>query len=224
MSKTILVVEDDPKIADLICRYLEKEHFHYHWANSGTRAVSLFRQIKPDLVILDVMLPQMDGMSVCETIRSLSDIPIIMVTALGDDGHRLDGFAKGADDYLCKPFNPRELIARIRAIFRRYTPEAKGNDSISYGAIYMDLAERIVQVDGETVELTQTEFNLLKVFLENPNRVLSREVLLNGSHDSFTEAYARSVDFHIKNLRRKINTTEESSYIRAIYGVGFKLV
>lgn len=223
MNKTVLVVEDDPDIADLICRYLEKEEFSYHLVDNGTLAVSLFRQIKPDLIVLDVKLPHMDGMSVCEAIRAVSDVPIIMVTALGAAENRLDGFARGADDYLCKPFNPRELMARIHAIFRRCSSGTEEGADLRYGGITMDPAERKVEVDGVDVELTQTEFNLLKIFLKNPSRVLSREVLLDGSHDNFTDSYARSVDFHIKNLRRKINTSEESNFIRTIYGVGFKL-
>ncbi len=223
MNKAVLVVEDDAKIADLICRYLDREKFVYHLVDNGMLAVAMFRQIKPDLIVLDVKLPQMDGMSVCEAIRAMSDVPIIMVTALGSDESRLDAFARGADDYLCKPFNPRELIARIHAIFRRCNPDPEKGATLNYGAISMNPAERRVQVDGVDIELTQTEFNLLKLFLENPSRVLSREVLLDGSHDNFSESYARSVDFHIKNLRRKINTTEKSNVIRAIYGVGFKL-
>lgn len=223
MSKTILVVEDDARIAALICRYLDREKFLHHQVNSGTLAVSLFGQIKPDLVILDVMLPEMDGMTVCERIRSLSDVPIIIVSALGEDARRLEGFARGADDYLCKPFNPRELMARIHAVFRRYNRQTGPPNTIRFGGIEMDLEGRSVTVDGMRIELTQTEFNMLKLFLDNPARVLSRDALLNGSHGSFTESYARSVDFHIKNLRRKINTSEESRFIRAIYGVGYKL-
>lgn len=224
MTKTILLVEDDTQIADLICRYLEAENFSYRLANSGALALSLFGQIKPDLVILDILLPHLDGKAVCEKIRTTSNVPIIMVSALGDDKHLLDGFAKGADDYLCKPFNPRELMARIRAIFRRQNPEEHKSNIITYGAVVVDLDERIVKVGGVHVELTQTEFNLLSMLISNPHRVLSREALRNGSHDSFTESYARSVDFHIKNLRRKINTTKDMSLIKTIYGVGYKLV
>lgn len=224
MNKTILLVEDDPKIADLIGRYLDAEHFSYYLADSGALALSLFEQVKPDLVILDIMLPQMKGTAVCEKIRATSEVPIIIVTALADDTHLLDGFAKGADDYLCKPFNPRELIARIRAIFRRSSNEVQNSNTLTYDALYVDLDERIVKVHDAPVELTQTEFNLLSMLIANPNRVLSRETLRNGSHDSFTESYARSVDFHIKNLRRKINTTEKLSFIKTIYGVGYKLI
>lgn len=224
MNKTVLLVEDDAKIADLICRYLDKEQFSYHHVDSGALAVSRFGQIKPDLVILDVMLPQMDGMTICEKIRALSDVPIIMVTALGDDGHRLDGFARGADDYLCKPFNPRELIARIKAIFRRCDLQSRQPNALSYRGIRMDLDERSVTVKDISIELTQIEFNLLRLFLDNPSRVLSREALRNSSHEGFSESYARSVDFHIKNLRRKLNAAGESGFIRTIYGVGYRFV
>lgn len=224
MNKTILLVEDDAQIANLICRYLDTENFSYHLANSGSLALSLFAQVKPDLVILDILLPHMDGKAVCEEIRATSNVPIIMVTALADDKHLLEGFAKGADDYLSKPFNPRELMARIRAIFRRHNPDEQKTNIITYGVLQVDLDERKVKVEGMHVELTQTEFNLLSLLISNPHRVLSREALRNGSHDSFTESYARSVDFHIKNLRRKINTADHMRFIKTIYGVGYKLV
>lgn len=224
MTKAILVVEDDARIADLVCKYLAAEQYACHRAHSGALAITLFEQVKPDLVILDILLPQMDGVTVCERIRSMSDVPIIMVTALAEDAHRLDGFARGADDYLCKPFNPRELVARIKAILRRYSPESSKTNLLTCGAIHLDLDERIVKVNGTPVDLTQIEFNLLNMLIANPNRVLSREELLNGSHESFTESYTRSVDFHIKNLRRKINLTPDLNYIKTVYGVGYKLL
>jgi two-component system response regulator BaeR len=224
MSKTILVAEDDARIADLICKYLDMEKFTYHKAYSGLEAIALFEKCKPDLVVLDIMLPQVDGATVCERIRAMSDVPIIMVTALGNDEDRLQGFAKGADDYVCKPFNPRELMARIKAILRRLNPGVNENSSITCGAIYLNPEERNVKVDGETIDLTQIEFNILTILMSHPNRVLSREELLDGSHEKYSESYNRSVDFHIKNLRRKINFREDLKYIKAVYGVGYKLM
>lgn len=224
MSKTILVAEDDVRIADLICKYLDMEQFTHHKAHSGLEAIALFEKCKPDLVVLDIMLPQVDGATVCERIRAMSDVPIIMVTALGDDEDRLQGFAKGADDYVCKPFNPRELMARIKAILRRLNSGADETNCITCGAIYLNPDERVVKVNGETIDLTQIEFNILSILMSHPNRVLSREELLDGSHDKYSESYIRSVDFHIKNLRRKINLTEDLKYIKAVYGVGYKLI
>jgi len=224
MNKTILVAEDDARIADLICKYLAMEKFNYHKAHSGLEAIALFEKYKPDLVVLDIMLPQVDGATVCERIRAMSVVPIIMVTALGNDEDRLQGFAKGADDYVCKPFNPRELMARIKAILRRLNPDASEINSIICGAICLSPQERNVKVDGETIDLTQIEFNILSILMSHPNRVLSREELLDGSHDKYSESYTRSVDFHIKNLRRKINFRDDLKYIKAVYGVGYKLM
>ncbi|MEY4589848.1 MAG: hypothetical protein RL497_1924 [Pseudomonadota bacterium] len=223
INKTILVADDDERIVDLICRYLELENFNYHKAYSGTEAMVLFEQYHPDLVVLDIMLPKLNGTTVCEKIRALSATPIIMVTACGADEERLHGFAKGADDYLCKPFNPRELMARIKAILRRANSAAAQIHCIMRGVICLNLDERIVTVDSEVVELTAIEFNLLSLFMSYPSKVFSREELLDGSHAEYTESYSRSVDFHIKNLRRKINLTNDSKYIKAVYGVGYKL-
>lgn len=224
MNKTILVAEDDPRIADLIGKYLDMEKFSHYKAHSGPEAIALFEKHRPDLVVLDIMLPQVDGATVCERIRAMSDVPIIMVTALGDDEDRLQGFAKGADDYLCKPFNPRELMARIKAILRRLNSSPDESTGMTCGAIYMNPDERIVKVNGQSIDLTQIEFNMLHILMSHPNRVLSREELLDGSHEKYTESYSRSVDFHIKNLRRKINVTEDLKFIKAVYGVGYKLI
>lgn len=219
MSKIILIVEDDARIAGLISKYLEAESFLCELAGSGPEALILFNEVKPDLVILDMMLPMMDGSTVCEKIRALSEVPIIMVTALTEDSHRLEGFSKGADDYICKPFNPRELLARVKAVLRRSGKEPIG---LSHGSIYINREERIVRVGKEIIPLTQTEYALLATFLANPSRVFSREELLEGSHMEYSESSLRSIDFHIKNLRRKINVTPDTSYIKAVYGIGYK--
>src|SRR5690606_16826043 len=149
----------------------------------------------------------------------ISDVPIIMVTALAEDMHRLEGFAKGADDYICKPFNPREMMARIKAVLRR---TATTQRTLAYGKIQMNLDERVVKLDNEVITLTQTEFGLLEMFLVNPSRAFSREELLEGSHMEYSESDLRSIDFHIKNLRRKINPNSETQFIKAVYGFGYK--
>lgn len=224
MNKTVLVVEDDERIANVVCKYLAHESFHYKVATTGPDALTLFENSRPDLVILDMMLPKMDGATVCEKIRALSDVPIIMVTALAEDVHRLDGFAKGADDYICKPFNPRELMARVKAVLRRTgTGTGTGQQrTLSYGKIVMNLDERTVKIDDKDVVLTQTEFSLLEMFLANPSRAFTREELLEGSHMEYSESYLRSIDFHIKNLRRKINVDANTKFIKAVYGFGYK--
>lgn len=220
MSKTVLVVEDDENIANVVCKYLAHELFHYKVAATGPDALALFENSRPDLVILDMMLPKMDGATVCEKIRALSDVPIIMLTALAEDTHRLEGFAKGADDYICKPFNPRELMARVKAVLRRSNTNQQR--CITHGNIVMNLDERSVKIDDDLIVLTQTEFGLLEMFLNNPSRAFSREELLEGSHMEYSESCLRSIDFHIKNLRRKINVDDDSKYIKAVYGFGYK--
>ena len=219
MNRTVMVVEDDQRIADMVCKYLAHESFAYKVATTGPEALSLFESCRPDLVILDMMLPKMDGATVCEKIRAISDVPIIMVTALAEDMHRLEGFAKGADDYICKPFNPRELMARIKAVLRRTGSRQR---MLNHGKIQMNLDERVVKLDNEVITLTQIEFGLLEMFLANPSRAFSREELLEGSHMEYSESCLRSIDFHIKNLRRKINTRPENQYIKAVYGFGYR--
>lgn len=219
MNKTVLVVEDDERIADIVCKYLAHEAFSHKVATTGPEALILFESCRPDLVVLDMMLPKMDGATVCEKIRAISDVPIIMVTALAEDMHRLEGFAKGADDYICKPFNPRELMARIKAVLRR---SGSNTRTLAHGNIQMHLDERVVKLDNEIITLTQIEFGLLEMFLANPSRAFSREELLEGSHMEYSESCLRSIDFHIKNLRRKINIHPENQYIKAVYGFGYR--
>ncbi|MBC6904069.1 DNA-binding response regulator [Saccharophagus sp. K07] len=222
MSKTILVVEDDERIASLICKYLQMESYAYHVARTGLDAITLFEKTKPNLVILDLMLPSIDGAAVCQKIRAISDVPVIMVSALSEESHRLEGFSIGADDYICKPFNPRELMARIKAVLRRASPSEPR--LLSYGTIHMDLDERTVKVSGQPITLTQVEFRLLEVLLSNPSRVYSREELLEGCHIEYSESSVRSIDFHIKNLRRKLHPLTEDKLIKTVYGFGYKLI
>lgn len=224
MKPTVLLVEDDAGIADLISRYLRAEQFECCWANSGAEALRLLRQREPCLVVLDVMLPDLDGATLCDRIRAESDVPIIMVTALSQDTQLLDGFARGVDDYVCKPFNPRELVARIKAVLRRYGAPQQAPRQITCNDVVMLLDERIVRVEGAELDLTPIEFNLLRLFLLNPNKVMSRDELLDGIHERDVDCYARSVDFHIKNLRRKLAGVGAQHYIKSVYGVGFRFV
>ncbi len=223
MNETILVAEDELKISNLICKYLTVEGYKYLQADTGIKAVSQFMELKPDLVILDLMLPGIDGIAVCEEIRKTSSTPIIMLTARVDEIDRLMGFAKGADDYVCKPFNPKELMARVKAILRRSQPVKKDN-LLTLGPIKLVIDEHCVWVNDKEVQLTQIEFNLLGTMMTKPNQVFSRENLLTASQGSYSESYERTIDFHIKNLRKKINTSPEYNYIKTIYGVGYKLL
>lgn len=223
MNTKILVAEDDAKIAEVIGKYLSMEQFQVLHARTGTQALNLFRSEQPNLIILDVILPELEGNFVCEHIRASSNVPIIMISALAEDAHRLDGFASGTDDYLCKPFNPRELVARVKAILRRAQPAAL-TPILSHGPIALNPDEQQVLVAGEVVALTQIEFNMLQLLLSSPNKVFSRENLLDKTHKHYAEQDARSVDFHIKNLRRKINIQPEINYIKSVYGAGYKLI
>lgn len=224
MKETILVAEDDAKIAEIMCKYLTMEHFKVHQASTGPDTLALFEQCNPDLIILDIMLPGLRGDFVCEHIRAKSNVPIIMISALADDAHRLNGFALGTDDYLCKPFNPRELMARIKAILRRTGPSPKESPLITHGPITLNAEGQTLTVADASVLVTQIEFNMLLVLMSNPNKVFTRENLLDNSHKNFSESDARSVDFHIKNLRRKINIQPDINYIKSVYGAGYKLI
>src|SRR5690606_5438536 len=198
------------------------ESYIYHVAYTGLDAITLFEKTKPHLVILDMMLPSIDGASVCQKIRTISNVPIIIVSALSKESHRLNGFSIGADDYICKPFNPRELMARIKAVLRRASPGEPR--LLSHGVIHMDLDERTIKINGQFITLTQVEFRLLEVLLSNPSRAYSREELLEGCHIEYSESSLRSIDFHIKNLRRKLHPLTEEKFIKTVYGVGYKLI
>lgn len=222
MSRTVLIAEDDVRVADLVSRYLSREKFAVLNAQDGAQALALFSEHEPSMIILDVVLPKMSGTAVCEKIRETSDVPIIMLTALSKEADLLKGFAKGADDYMVKPFNPRELVARVHALMRR-TQYKKASDSLDYCNISLNLEERIVTCGGRVIELTQMEFSILYLLIATPKKVYTREELLSGSHASFAESNARSVDFHIKNLRRKLNDCSGTNCIKTIYGVGFRM-
>ncbi len=224
MNKTILVAEDDTKIAEIICKYLSLEDFNVSQVRTGRQALAAFTATGADLIILDVMLPELTGTQVCEQIRAQSNVPVIMISALADDSHRLEGFAHGTDDYLCKPFNPRELIARVKAILRRTGPQQAETNTISHGPICLYPEQQRVTVAGHTIVLTPIEFNMLLLLISSPSKVFSRESLLDKSHKHYAEYDARSVDFHIKNLRRKINIQADIQYIKSVYGAGYKLI
>lgn len=221
MSISILVVEDEVKISEVICKYLALEGYEYQQAVTGRDTISILERNNIHLIILDIMLPDIDGFALCGKIRAFSAVPIIMLTARIDAVDRLTGFANGADDYVCKPFHPPELIARVKAVLRRSAGLPQSN-VLSYGSVRLVVNEHSVTIDGKDVVLTQIEFCLLAIFMANPHQVFSREELLVSSRGKYSESYERTIDFHIKNLRKKINQTDDSKYIKTIYGVGYR--
>jgi len=223
----VLVVDDDEKIVKVLVTYLTKEGYMTETAMDGKRAVEIARQWQPDIVLLDVMLPELDGLGVCKEIRRDSNVPIIMLTARDAETDRIIGLEIGADDYVTKPFSPRELIARIRAILRRTKPDErreKVGDVLRAGEIVLHQQNHTLTVQGNPVELTPTEHKLLELFLNHPGQVLSRLQLIENVQGYAFEGYERTVDSHIKNLRKKIGDSYgEPSYIKTVYGVGYKL-
>lgn len=217
-----LVVDDDEKIARVLEAYLVKEGYTVEIAFDGVTALEKAKQ-KPDIILLDLMLPDLDGISVCREIRKHSKIPIIMLTARDGENDRITGLEIGADDYVVKPFSPREVMARIRAVLRR--TNLVNENILSYGGIRLDIASRNIEVKGNLIELTPTEFKLLELFLRCPNRVFSRLQLIERIQDVAFEGYERTVDTHVKNLRKKIgDSPSEPQYIKTVYGVGYKFV
>jgi len=223
----VLVVDDDEKIVKVLMAYLEKEGYLVLTAKDGWEAVDKARQLRPDIVLLDVMLPSLDGWGVCKEIRRTSDVPIIMLTARDAEADRIVGLELGADDYVVKPFSPKEVIARIRAIFRRLQPADRREDKnrvLQIGNIALDQSSHSLVVGGVSVDLTPTEYKLLELFLAHPGQVFSRLQLIEKVQGDAFEGYERTVDSHIKNLRKKLNASiDDPHYIRTIYGMGYKL-
>lgn len=219
----LLIVEDEAKIADLLKDYLVAAGFPARIVQRGDAAVAEVRNNPPALVLLDIMLPGMDGMEVCRTIRTFSSVPILMITARVEEIDRILGLELGADDYVCKPFSPREIVARVKAILRRARPQPT-EKPLTVGHISMDCATREVSVKGAPVSLTPNEFALLKALMSRPNRVFTRAELLNLVQGYDFDGYERTIDSHIKNLRKKVaQRLPEQEVISTVYGVGYRL-
>ena len=223
-GETILIVDDEPKIVKTVRAYLESAGFRVVIAEDGQMALTVFRHEKPALVILDLGLPGMDGLDVARTVRRDSNVPMIMLTARVDEADKLIGLELGADDYVTKPFSPRELVARVRAVLRRAGVEREQAPlPIVSGDVKIDLERRLVTLSGQTVELTPTEFDLLVVLARHPGRVFTRLELLDRVQGYAFEGYERTVDAHVKNLRQKIEPDpKEPRYVQTIYGVGYR--
>jgi two-component system alkaline phosphatase synthesis response regulator PhoP len=226
--QTILVVDDEPQIVELVSDYLKQAGYRVLTTRDGQTALTLARHEHPDLIVLDLMLPGgPDGLDVCRRLRqdlSLADVPIIMLTARTEETDRLIGLELGADDYVTKPFSPREVVARVRAVLRRARGSVQPSGVIRAGELAVDLTNRSVTVAGEPVSLTPTEFDLLAVMARDPGRPFTRAQLLDLVYDVAYAGYDRAVDSHIKNLRRKIEPDpREPRYVLTVYGVGYKL-
>jgi two-component system alkaline phosphatase synthesis response regulator PhoP len=223
MNEVILVVDDEPKIVKQARDYLERSGFRVVTAGDGKTALAQARHERPDLVVLDLNLPEMDGLDVCRALRRESDVPIIMLTARVEETDRLIGLELGADDYITKPFSPRELVARVRAVLRRVRGGVHQPGLIRAGDLEIDLHGHRVTRAGEPVRLTRTEFNLLAVLAQHPGQTFSRVQLLDRLHGVAYDGYDRSVDAHIKNLRRKLETDPvEPRYVLTVYGIGYR--
>lgn len=221
-SGKILIVEDEKKIADIVKSYLEREGFEVTCAETGEAAI---REIKSgfDLVILDLKLPDIDGETVCRSIRDVTDIPVIMLTAKSGEDDRVKGLSIGADDYVVKPFSARELVARVKAHLRRSRKDEKRELSFNGGALIIDTLSREVRKNGKRVALTNTEFRILLSLAERPNVVFSRQQLINIVQGLDFDGFDRVVDVHIKNIRHKIeDDSQKPGFIETAYGVGYK--
>ena len=223
MNDLILVVDDEPKIVRLARDYLERANFRVLPAEDGVTALAAARQEKPDLVVLDLNLPGMDGLDVCRALRRESGVPIIMLTARAEEMDRLIGLELGADDYIVKPFSPRELVARVRAVLRRAQGDLQSPEMIRVGALGIDLNGHRATVGGEPIKLTRIEFSLLAILAQHPGQTFSRVQLLDRLHGTADGGYDRSVDAHIKNLRRKLeDDPADPQYILTVYGIGYQ--
>ncbi len=221
--KTILIADDETRIVDLARDYLEHAGFAVLTAADGPSALQAARTRKPDLLVLDLGLPGMDGLDVARAIRRESDLPIVMLTARDDELDRVLGLEIGADDYVTKPFSPRELVARVRAILRRVDRPAEPGDRIEAAGVSIEVARMRVEVEGRVVELTATEFQLLTALARQPGRVFTRSQLLDAVHGVAFESYERAIDAHVKNLRRKLEPDpSRPRYILTVYGVGYR--
>jgi DNA-binding response OmpR family regulator len=223
MSQLILVVDDEPKVARLARDYLEKNGFRVLTAADGQSALATARREKPDLVILDLMLPNIDGREVCRILRRESDVPIIMLTALSEEIDQVTGLEIGADDYITKPFSPRAMVARVRALLRRTHGEIKAPSMIRIGGLEIDSEKHLATYNGNPLKLTPNEFKLLILLASRPSQTLTREQLLDDLHGTVS-SMDRSVDSHIKNLRKKLETASGKCMIETVYGIGYRFL
>jgi two-component system alkaline phosphatase synthesis response regulator PhoP len=220
---SVLIIDDDVKLVKLLQTYFEKEGYIAYAANNGLDALQIVRLQKPDIMVLDLMLPGLDGLDVCRRIRKENDIPIIMLTARDEESDRLVGLEIGADDYVTKPFSPKEVVARAKTILRRVNKDIVRSELIKAGTLVIDLERHEVTHNGQLVEVTPTEFKIIELLTANAGKVYSRLQIVEQTQGYSFEGYERTIDAHIKNLRRKIEINpKEPQYIQTVYGVGYK--
>jgi DNA-binding response OmpR family regulator len=220
---TVLVVEDELEIARVVRDYLARAGFEVIVVGDGDSALASVRTARPDLVVLDLGLPGRDGLDVAREVRSRSDAPIVMLTARGEEADRIVGLELGADDYVVKPFSPKELVARVRAVLRRSSAAGRTDEIVSAGDVRIDTGKMRVTVGDRVVDLTPTEFSLLLALARRPGRVFTRGQLLDAVHGVAIESYERAIDAHVKNIRRKIEPDPRSPrYVQTVHGVGYR--
>ena len=226
-NKKIVVIDDEPSVQEVVRGYLEKDGYHVFVAGNGRDGLALAERMKPGLVVLDLMLPDIAGEEICREIRSRSDVPILMLTAKSAEDERVNGLAIGADDYLTKPFSPRELVARVRAILRRTQGgETPLVETLSFdgGRLEIDTVAHEVRLERQLVDLTPNEYRLLVTLARYPGRAYSRFELINHVQGYDFEGYERTIDAHVKNLRKKVETDpKHPRYVETVFGVGYRL-
>ena len=218
--KHVLIVEDEKKLADILIAYLNKEQFRVTHYESGCGVSDWVKNNQPNIILLDLMLPDVNGKDLCKEIRQFSTVPIIMVTAMIDEIDRLIGLELGADDYVCKPFSPKEVVARVKAVLRR--SEGDFNQGEIYDAFEVNDETYSIKLHGDRLDLTPVEFRLLKMFIQSPGRVFNRDQILDNIFEDGRIVLDRTVDTHVKNLRHKLKTASpEHDYVRSVYGIGY---
>lgn len=223
-NKKVLVVDDDVKTVELVKLYLNRDGYRVITAYDGNEAMQMAREAHPDLIVLDLMLPGINGLEICRILRSESDVPIIMLTAMTTDQDRLTGLDLGADDYVTKPFSPRELAARVRAVLRRL-PGERGPEKIVHGALTVDYLKHEAFLNGKPLNLTPVEFKLLGTLIKEPGRVFSRAQIIEKALGYDFDGFDRTIDVHILKLRRKLEPDpRHPQYIKTVYGAGYKLL
>ncbi len=225
MSDCVLIVEDEIKLANLLADYFSQAQFVHHCIYQGNEAVEWVKTNQPSIILLDIMLPGKDGMQICKEIRQFSQVPIIMVTAKVEEIDRLLGLELGADDYICKPFSPREVVARVKAVLRRTNNVEANKEREEQGALRLDEERYQVSYQGKMLDLTAVEFQLLKPLYKEPGRIYSREQLMTNMYSDNRIVSDRTIDSHIKKLRKKLNQiSPEHELIHSVYGVGYRLL
>ena len=226
MASTVLIVEDDPHTVEVVRLYLRRDGHTVLTASNGKDGLRMAQEAAPDLVVLDLMLPEMGGLEVCRELRKESDVPIVMLTARAEEEDRVAGFELGADDYVTKPFSPRELAARIRAVLRRTAQDREDNSpsGLTYREITLDTQRRTTSVGQTSLNLTPTEYRLLAMFLREPGRTFTRDEIINRVFGYDFDGFDRTVDSHVSGLRRKLDAAaKDRRYIQTVYGVGYRL-